>query len=62
MIVSSSLDDSERETNEEFIPLMGGNKEIWFIKNAWHIGGRFDAPDEYREKMLTFFSQAFKEE
>ncbi|RYY02071.1 MAG: alpha/beta fold hydrolase [Gammaproteobacteria bacterium] len=59
MIVASGLDDRERSNNEILLPLMGGNKEMWFIKNAWHIGGRFEVPDEYRERMLAFFSKAF---
>lgn len=59
MIVASGLDERERPNNEKLVPLMGGNKSIWFIKNAWHIGGRFEVPDEYRERMLVFFAQAF---
>jgi len=62
MLVASGLDESERSTNEKLIPLLGGNKELWIIENAWHIGGRFDAPDEYREKLLAFFASAFKQE
>lgn len=61
MLVSSGLDDSERTTNEKLIPLMGDKKDIWFIKNAWHIGGRFEVPDEYRAKMLAFFANAFSD-
>lgn len=61
MLVSSGLDKDERATNERFIPLMGGNKQIWFIDNAWHIGGRFEAPDEYRNRMLAFFAEAMKD-
>ena len=62
MLVSSGLDESERSTNEKLIPLLGKNKELWIIENAWHIGGRFDAPDEYREKLLGFFAAAFKQQ
>ena len=62
MVRSGWLDKRERRTNERFLPLMGGNKQLWFIENAWHIGGRFDAPDEYREKLLAFFASAFKQE
>lgn len=61
MLVASGLDKSERTTNERFIPLMGGNKQIWFIDNAWHIGGRFEVPDEYRRRMLAFFAEAMKD-
>ncbi len=59
MLVSSGLDESERTTNERLIPVLGDNKDLWIIENAWHIGGRFDAPDKYREKLLAFFAQAF---
>lgn len=59
MLVSSGLDDSERTTNEKLIPVLDEKKELWIIEKAWHIGGRFDAPDEYREKLLAFFAQAF---
>lgn len=58
MIVASGLDERERRTNEKFIPLMGGNKQIWFIANAWHIGGRFEVPEEYNRKLLAFFAEA----
>ena len=61
MLVSSGLDDGERTTNEKLIPLMGDKKDIWFIEGAWHIGGRFEAPDEYRTKMLAFFEDAFND-
>lgn len=59
MLVSSGLDDSERTTNEKLIPVLDEKKQLWIIENAWHIGGRFDAPDEYRKKMLAFFADAF---
>ncbi|RYY75021.1 MAG: alpha/beta hydrolase [Gammaproteobacteria bacterium] len=59
MLVSSGLDKSERATNEKLIPLLGENQQLWIIENAWHIGGRFDAPVEYREKLLAFFESAF---
>ncbi|HWV15003.1 MAG TPA: alpha/beta fold hydrolase [Cellvibrio sp.] len=58
MLVASGLDEGERQLNEKFIPLMGGNKSIWFIDNAWHIGGRFEVPQEYGDKMLDFFARA----
>ncbi|MES2675794.1 MAG: hypothetical protein V4660_16260 [Pseudomonadota bacterium] len=60
MIVAGGLDEGERSTNEQFINLMGGKKEIWFIENAWHIGGKLVVPDEYTQKMLTFFAAAFR--
>ncbi len=59
MLVSSGLDESERSTNEKLIPLLDDKKELWIIEKAWHIGGRYEVPDEYREKMLAFFAQAF---
>ena len=59
MLVASGLDEVERRTNEKLIPLLGDKKSLWIIENAWHIGGRFDAPDAYREKMLAFFAGAF---
>lgn len=64
MLVSSGLDESERSTNEKLIPIvndkkLGDNKQLWIIEKAWHIGGRYEVPDEYREKMLAFFAQAF---
>lgn len=59
MLVSSGLDESERATNEKLIPLLNDRKQLWIIEKAWHIGGRFEVPDEYREKMLAFFAQAF---
>ena len=61
MLVSSGLDESERTTNEKLIPVLDEKKELWIIEKAWHIGGRFDAPDEYREKLLAFFAQAFSQ-
>ena len=61
MLVSSGLDESERSTNEKLIPFLDGNKKLWIIENAWHIGGRFDAADEYREKLLAFFADAFNQ-
>jgi pimeloyl-ACP methyl ester carboxylesterase len=62
MLVASGLDESERTTNEKLIPFLdNSNKQLWIIKNAWHIGGRFEVPDEYRERMLTFFAGAFND-
>lgn len=59
MLVSSGKDAGERQTNERFIPLLGTNKQLWIIENAWHIGGRFDAPEEYKARLLAFFEKAF---
>jgi hypothetical protein len=28
---------------------------LWIIPNAWHIGGRFDAAEEYEQRMIKFF-------
>jgi uncharacterized protein len=60
MLVASGKDLMERQTNERFIPLLGSNKELWIIENAWHIGGRFDAPEEYKARLLAFFAKAFE--
>jgi len=60
MLVASGKDTSERQTNERFIPLLGNNKELWIIENAWHIGGRFDASEEYKARLLEFFAKAFE--
>ena len=62
MLVSSGKDTSERQTNEQLIPLLGDKKQLWIIENAWHIGGRYDAPDEYRKRLLEFFGQAFEQQ
>ncbi|MES2826401.1 MAG: hypothetical protein V4732_22625 [Pseudomonadota bacterium] len=59
MLVASGLDEEERHTNERFVNLMDNKKEIWFIENAWHIGGKLVVPDEYTRKMLNFFDAAF---
>jgi hypothetical protein len=62
VLVAGGLDESERRTNEKLIPVLGDNKKLWIIDNAWHIGGKFEVPDEYRAKMLAFFSEAFNEQ
>ncbi len=59
MLVASGKDPSERATNEQLAPLLGKNQQLWIIENAWHIGGRFDAPEEYKIKLLAFFAKAF---
>ncbi len=61
MIVASGLDESEFETNSKLMKFADGNKYIWIIPNAWHIGGKLVTPTEYREKLLAFFQEAFAE-
>ncbi|HMW47518.1 MAG TPA: alpha/beta fold hydrolase [Cellvibrionaceae bacterium] len=55
-LVASGLDNQERKTNEGLIPYLSPSMSLWIIPNAWHIGGRFDAKDEYEQRMTAFFN------
>ncbi len=61
MIVASGLDVEENTINRSFISVIKDNKQIWFIENAWHIGGHLVAENEYRSRMLDFFDTTFRE-
>ncbi|RYZ98681.1 MAG: alpha/beta fold hydrolase [Moraxellaceae bacterium] len=54
-LVASGLDKQERATNENFTSYLSDTMALWIIPNAWHIGGRFDAAEEYEQRMIKFF-------
>ena len=55
VIVTSGLDDFEYRVNQKYAGLVGANTRLWFIENAWHVGGPGVIPDEYSRQMLEFF-------
>lgn len=55
MLVASGLEDFEHRVNQKYRGLVGANTQIWFIENAWHVGGPGVIPNEYSRQMLEFF-------
>jgi hypothetical protein len=61
VLVAGGLDDFERRTNRQYAEVVGDNVEVWIIEDAWHVGGLGAVPDEYRQRMLTFFEESLGE-
>lgn len=59
-IVAGGLNDFEKRVNQKYAQIIQPNTRIWMIENAQHVGGPGVAPDEYRQRMLNFFREAFE--
>ena len=61
MLVAAGLDYYESDFNAGYRPFLGTNARLWIIENSGHTGGIFTVPDTYRQRMVDFFQEAFKE-
>lgn len=60
VIVAAGLDDFEYRVNQKYAGLVGANTRMWFIENAWHVGGPGVIPDVYSRQMVEFFRTSFE--
>lgn len=60
MLVAGGLDPYEADFNRGYEPYLGENGNLWVIEEAWHVGGLGAIPEEYSERMLTFFDKALR--
>jgi dienelactone hydrolase len=55
-LVVGGQDDFEQRVSHNYAEVIGANEQLWLIEDAWHVGGPTAVPDEYRQRMLTFFA------
>ena len=57
--VERPLIGSEAPQMEYFASFAGNNSDVWIIDEAFHCDGPQRRPDEYADRMITFFDLAF---
>ena len=50
---------SEQPGIERFAEFAGANARVWVIPEAYHCDGPQRRPDEYADRLVSFFDQAF---
>jgi pimeloyl-ACP methyl ester carboxylesterase len=61
VIIASGMDDFERRVSHNYAGVIGSNAQLWLIEEAGHVGGPAVFPDEYSQRMLTFFHATLAE-
>jgi len=61
MLVSGGLEDVENAANRQYEKFNNSHVHSWIIPTGHHLSGPYDAPDEYRRRLLEFFAQGFED-
>jgi hypothetical protein len=61
VMLAGGLNDFERRVNQKYATFMNNNARVWIIEDAPHVGGLHAHPNEYSQRMLTFFQESFAE-
>lgn len=61
VLVAGGLDDFENRATQKYAAVLNDNAQVWIIEEAPHVGGLSVYPDEYSQRMLTFFEESFEE-
>lgn len=58
LLIAAGNDELETAFNRHFAETLGGRAELWVARDVGHAGALSAYPDEYEERVVTFFGDA----